>query len=118
MKSLAKLIYAAPESLRTRLGKNLVGASEEGNKVVASLLGVPGSARSPSRPGEPPRRRTGGLIHQTRFVAAAAKLEITLLTSDVGKWLNDGTRKMLPRPWKLELLRRAAPAIKAALHRR
>lgn len=55
-----------------------------------------------SRPGEPPRKRTGTL---QKSVESRVELEprgvVTLIGSKVpyAKWLEYGTRRMQPRPW-------------------
>jgi hypothetical protein len=117
-KIVSKLIYDAPASLRTRLQRNLPAAAEAWNAEMRKVLGVQGSPHNRSRPGQAPFRQTGNLINKTRAVPSAAKLEITIYTIDYGKYLNDGTRRIKPRPWINLVTRRSAGAVRAALYRK
>lgn len=118
MRSLAKLVYAAPDSLRTRLGRNLPEAAKAIQAVSDKVLGVQGSEHDRSRPGEPPRRQTGELQRATRAVPAASKLEISILTSDVGAMLNLGTSRTKQRGFLATIVRLSAPAVREALQRK
>ena len=113
---MSKIIYDAPESLRTRLQGNLVAAANVWNAEAERVLGTPYPPAS--RPGQPPRKRTGKLMRQTRAVAAASSLTIQIITTAVGKWLDGGTARIRPRPFINLITRRAAPAMRRALHRK
>jgi hypothetical protein len=114
---MSKIIYDAPESLRTRLQRNLPAAAAAWNAEKDRVLGVQGSKTDRSKPGEPPRMQTGKLRRMTVAVPAASTLSIQIVTTSVGKWLNGGTRWIKRRPFVNEITRRAAAAMKAALHK-
>jgi hypothetical protein len=114
---MSKIIYDAPETLRTRLQRNLPDAAAAWNAEKDRVLGVRGSEHDRSRPGEPPRRQTGELRKRTVAVPAASSLSIQIITTAVGKWLNNGTARIKRRPFINLITRRAAAAMKAALHK-
>lgn len=126
---MSKIIYDAPDSLRTRIQGNLVAAANAWNAEKDRALGVQGSEDSRSKPGEPPRRQTGELQKRTVAVAAASKLEIQIITTSVGKMLNGGTKgsgappyrgaqDIAPRPFVNLIINRARAAMREALYRR
>jgi hypothetical protein len=114
---MSKIIYETPNSLRTRLQRNLPAAAAAWNAEKDLILGVQGSKHDRSRPGEPPRQQTGKLRKQTVAVPAASTLSIQIITTAVGKWLNGGTPRIKRRPFINLITRRAAAAMKAALHK-
>ena len=117
-KFMSKIIFDAPKSLESRLLKNLPAAAAAWNKEKERVLGRQGSRTNRSRPGEAPRRQTGELEAGTRAIPAASKLEIQIVTTVVGKLLNDGTSRIARRPFINLITRRSAAAVRAALHKR
>jgi hypothetical protein len=118
MKNMGQYIAHAPERLRTRAQANLVDGAEEWNKVAKVVLGVQASGpHDHAGAGEPPKRHTGKLQNQTRAVAAAAKLEIVILTTNVGKFQEDGTSRNRPHPWLNRINKAARAAMIAALRK-
>lgn len=111
-----KLIYHAAMSLGIT-GQWLAGQirrviSKPGYESKASQrrAGRKKPLYTPSRPGEPPRRKTGTLMKS--IVSPAPKLEGTVLKVYVGtghaygRYLEQGTRIMLARPYLAVTLRR------------
>lgn len=69
-----------------------------------------------SRPGEPPRKRTGFLAGNVVYELDQAKLasRVGVLRNAIyGAYLELGTRKMRPRPWLFATLRKILPQLKA-----
>lgn len=88
-------------------------------KELQVVLSVPaawlGKQRIPSKPGEPPRKRTGwGAKHVTY------ELQKEQLTTRVGllrnalymAFLESGTATILPRPWFLVTLKKLLPQLR------
>ncbi|MES2342323.1 MAG: hypothetical protein V4597_11640 [Pseudomonadota bacterium] len=71
---------------------------------------------NPSRPGEPPRKRTGWLQAHVRFELDQPARRGTAgvdLAALYGVFLELGTRNMDPRPWLLATLTRMLPQLRA-----
>lgn len=110
---MSKILYDAPESLRTRLQGNLPAAAAEWNAVKDRVLGTPYPPAS--KPGNPPHERTGKLRRQTLAIPAASTLSIQVVTTSVGK-IHD--REPGRRPFINLITRLAASAMQVALHRK
>jgi len=87
-------------------------------QALREAVGVPNPApyRTPSRPGEPPRRRTGRLWEHVQLdVDEAARVARVGLAQGArhGLFLERGTRRVLPRPWFVATLRKTLGAMRA-----
>ena len=74
----------------------------------------------PSRPGEPPRARTGWLKGHIQYEFDRATMSARVgvgLAAKYGLYLEFGTRKMAPRPWLFATLRKVLPQLKALAER-
>ena len=112
--NLAARILGAPDRLRATLRSRLPAVAESINREIPAVLGTPGPA--PSRPGDAPRRQSGGLLRGTRAVPGPDDA-VHLLTTPVGLILDAGTRdgRIRPRPWIRPLIERSAAGRRAAL---
>lgn len=93
-------------------------------KSLQQALSVPagwlGRQRAGSRPGEPPRKRSGWLQRHVVYEQDKANLttRVGLLANALyGLHLELGTKNILPRPWFLATLRRLLPSLSAAVGR-
>ena len=102
MSKIATLLSDVPKRLRARFAPGIVEAGKSLDAELSRTLGAPGTRRSPSRPGEPPRRQTGQLQARTRATANPADLSIVVTTTLVGRVLDEGRRdgSIKARPWK------------------
>jgi hypothetical protein len=116
-KIMSQRLFDAPEALRTRLQGNLPAAADEWNKVKDRVLGAQGSHEDRARPGEPPRMQSGHLRARTVAVPAASSLTISIYTTEVGKYQDEGTSIMLGRPFVEQINRQAEPAMQEALRK-
>jgi hypothetical protein len=112
---MSKLIYDVPNAMRTRAQKNLPAAAALWNAEARRVLGVQGSPTNRSRPGQAPRRQTGQLQAGTRAIPAASSLSIQIVTTEVGKYLNGGTKRIAARPFINRITRAVAAAMRVAL---
>lgn len=106
---------AANPQRRRRIEFNTGKVIERGRRVVAQALDdlvqemnaeFPGKIDTPyppaSAPGQYPHKRTGRLQARTQFVRQGRK--IIARTTNVGAWLQSGTRKMRPRKFVREFV--------------
>lgn len=91
-------------------------------KELQLILAVPADwkwrQRIGSRPGASPRKRTGWLQKHVVYEQDKAKLttRVGLLKNAIyGLYLEQGTGRILPRPWFLVTLRRLMPKLQAVL---
>lgn len=74
--------------------------------------------KTPSKPGEPPRKRTGFGAANVRYEfdekAGEARVGVATNAKYMG-FLEIGTRKMAARPWLLSTMIRLMPQLKALL---
>jgi hypothetical protein len=92
-----------------------------GQRVFSRTRRTPSGRRAsstvypnPSRPGEPPRKRTGWLQRNVVYTLDRQKLTGTVgvtINAKYGLYLELGTRRMAARPWFLATLRRYTPQI-------
>lgn len=71
---------------------------------------------TPSKPGEPPRKRTGFLARQVLYDLDQARMTGRVgvtRNARYGVWLELGTRRMKPRPWLLATLKKILPQLEA-----
>ena len=117
MGEIAKLLLSAPDRLRARLAAGTVEAARVLDAELQKQLDRSGTRRTPSQPGEPPRRQTGQLQRETKAVADPRDLSISVQTSAVGRILNLGNRSgtLAPRPWLKPAVEASAAARRAAL---
>ena len=86
----------------TRLGREFVAAARE-------LLSRPYPPAS--KPGEPPRRRTGRLVRSLNYRVRRRPLGVSLgADAPYAGFLDEGTRRMKPRPFAMRALRAALRA--------
>lgn len=114
MSRLAARLAGAPDRLRQTLTTRLPHVVDAINRQIPAVLGE--AAPPASRPGEPPRRRTGQLLRGTRAVVGPDG-SVQILTTAVGRILDVGTRdgRVRGRPWIRPLLEQTAAARRAAL---
>ena len=105
----AKRIEAQFPTLSRRFPRGIrVGAHNAGETVVRRVRKILNTGnrtgvkyrRLPHRssaPGEPPRSQSGRLAKSADYVVTGSK-EVMVKESKIGKFLEDGTRKMHPRP--------------------
>ena len=71
---------------------------------------------TPSRPGEPPRKRTGfgarNVVYDLDPAAQAGRVGLMRNALYMG-FLEIGTRRIKPRPWLLATLKKIAPQLRA-----
>jgi hypothetical protein len=74
--------------------------------------------KTPSKPGEPPRKRTGFLAANVRYEfnqpTGEARVGVTT-NAKYGGFLEIGTRKMAARPWLLATLQKVFPQLQVLL---
>lgn len=73
-------------------------------------VGIQGSRRDRSAPGQPPRRQTGTL-QASLFARVTDGLLVIGGTAKHLRYLEDGTRRMMPRPSRGPTLERCRPKL-------
>ncbi len=88
-------------------------------KAVLNVLNPPPHTNS-SRPGEPPRKRTGWLQRHVLYEPDKPNLVVTVglgKNAIYGLWLELGTRRLAPRPWFMATLRKLLPTLQSFVGR-
>jgi hypothetical protein len=103
--------------LRALARERLHLAAQVYQQQLQQALGVsnPPPYRTPSAPGEPPRKRTGRLQQAITLVVdqEAGAIHVGLAGADYGVFLERGTRRLAARPWMQVTLDRLYPSLKS-----
>ena len=79
-------------------------------------VGVQGSKLDRSRPGEPPRRQTGAFQASLQVHVEDWGLSLGSTNGKLARWLEEGTKKMKPRPHREPTLDRCRSRLLAILN--
>jgi hypothetical protein len=82
--------------------------------------GKPAIYPNPSKPGEPPRKRTGWLANNVtyQFFDGGERSRVGITENALyGLFLEKGTLNLQPRPWLLVTAQRMAPALAAIVEK-
>jgi hypothetical protein len=106
--------YLAEVEAQTIERLGLVGQHMTGAMRV--LVGVQGSRKDRSKPGEPPRKQTGGLYQSMGYQVMPERFSVLCGSPlEVDRYLELGTVKMAPRPHLRRALANNLGAIRSLL---
>lgn len=71
--------------------------AREMERDLQKTISIQGTPKTPSAPGQPPKKQTGFLHDRTKVVYRNGK--IVVRTPQYGIWLDSGTSRMLARPF-------------------
>lgn len=109
---LADRINAIPGRIRSSLERAAQAAINPIDREVKAVLGVQGSEKDRSKPGEPPRRQVGTLQAGSGVRwTTKPHIRITIYTTQIGMYLQNGTNQIRPRPFEGPIRRRINPFI-------
>ena len=102
---------------RIAKGRVTVATRILANDMIRSISRPNPSGRFPSAPGEPPKMVTGELIRSIKVEVAQSDTNVVgmVMAHHKSKWLDEGTVRMLPRPFTRPSVRRTTPVIKSVL---
>lgn len=119
MGKLSQAIDAVARRTRSVQDRNLKDAADALAAEVRAVLSTPGSRKSRSRPGDPPRSQSGNLLRSvgTRPVAGGQSIDV-VVAAPYASYLERGTPKMAARPFFSVAWQRVRVKITALLQRR
>ncbi len=82
---------------REAMSKAIDKTAKEVQRELKAKINRKGHAKLRSKPGEPPRRQTGGLWRSVKVSRKGFGIQIKAY--QYGFWLDGGTGTILPRPW-------------------